>query len=232
MYSPLIKAFNYALDRLSKFEVPGLPRFQKQRQIVFARSDPKCIESESYLQGSYKPDIVLVKWDVFKRAHRRPRAVYSDSYESRTCCESACDQPSLSWRNLLSTLEVKRGGSRGAGPSGNKQSKGKEKAKSVKLMYTGKFGELQRDLEAAGPSAGSSRPSLPSMVAEEYSTRTCSCIIILFLSFAFSSTFSWDTLWAEGSSVFILNFGSPGLYNAKEAPGSAGFRIYPEETQR
>ncbi|KAF9643780.1 hypothetical protein BDM02DRAFT_1319862 [Thelephora ganbajun] len=68
MYSPLAKAFNYALDRLSRFQVLGLPKFQEDRQIVLIRSNAKYIESESHLQGSYKPDVVLVKRNLFRRA--------------------------------------------------------------------------------------------------------------------------------------------------------------------
>ena len=66
MYSPLIKALKFALGQLSKMKVLGLPEFKEERQIVFARSDARCIESESYLQGLYKPDIVLVHWEAFK----------------------------------------------------------------------------------------------------------------------------------------------------------------------
>jgi G:T-mismatch repair DNA endonuclease (very short patch repair protein) len=69
MYLPLVKTFNYALDWLSGFDVPGLPEFQEKRQIVFACSSMRCIKSESYLQGSYKPDIILVRWDTFKQVH-------------------------------------------------------------------------------------------------------------------------------------------------------------------
>ena len=170
MYSPLIKAFNYALDQLSKLEVPGLPEFQEERQIVFARSDAKCIESDSYLKGSYKPDIILVKWDVFKRAQLCSSFAYPESYKSYICCESSHSQPTLSWRNLLSTIEVKRG----VGTSGKKKSKDKTRAKSIKSEYLGGFVDLEEVLEATGPSI----PSRTSkMVNEEYSVRTCSCII-------------------------------------------------------
>jgi hypothetical protein len=67
MYAPLVKAFNYALDQLSELYVPGLPEFEEKHQIVFACSDAKWIMSEDYLHGSYNPDIILVKWDVFKK---------------------------------------------------------------------------------------------------------------------------------------------------------------------
>ena len=61
MYNPLIKAFNCTSDRLSKVNIDGLPEFKKERQIVFARNDAKCIGAEAHLQGSYKPEIILIK---------------------------------------------------------------------------------------------------------------------------------------------------------------------------
>ena len=167
MYTPLIRAFNYALDQLSKFSVPGLPDFEEKRQIVFARSDAKCIESESYLQGSYKPDIVLLKWNVFKAAHQCPRVAYSSSYEDLICCKSGCDQPTLSWRNLLSTIEVKRGDSGSARKGGNKGKMEKQLAEST---YTGDFSNLQGDLKVSEPPTPQ-QSAPPKMVSEEYPTR-------------------------------------------------------------
>jgi hypothetical protein len=87
-HSVLIKAPSYALDRLSGTTVSGLPEFQEERQTVFARSDAKRIGTESYLQGSYKLDIILVKWRRFKKIHERNHVPYSD-----VCCKSGCDQP-------------------------------------------------------------------------------------------------------------------------------------------
>ena len=161
MYDPLINAFNYALDRLSELKVPGLPKFQETRRILFARSDAKCIKSESYLQGSYKPDIVLLKWDALKSAYQ------SDS-ESR--------QPDLRWYNVLSTVEVKRG------KSGNK---GKAKEKSTKSTDTNGFWDLRGDSEAPRPSTlPQSVP--PKMVNEEYPTRPRMFLVFLFLSLHFN----------------------------------------------
>ena len=175
MYSPLTKAFNYALDRLSKFDVPGLPEFQENRQIVFARSAAKCIGSESYLQGSYKPDIILVKWDMFKRVHGYSYVAYSMSYESDICCESGRDQPRLSWRNLLSTLEVKCGG--------KKSSKGK--------AYTKDFGDLEGDLGEVRPPK-SPQPAPLKIVSEE--NPTCACMSVSFFAFLYGLiSFSRDT---------------------------------------
>ena len=165
MYLPLVKAFNYALDRLSGFDVPGLPEFQEKRQIVFARNFTRCIKSESYLQGSYKPDIILVKWDTFKRVCECDDAIYSKSYKSNVCSESSCDQPSLSWRNILSTLEVKPRGLGDAGHSGNEPPKGKVKQNLVKSTYTGDFGKLRGDLEAVKPPKLT--PSTPFNIVDE-----------------------------------------------------------------
>jgi len=186
MYTPLIKAFNYALDRLSEFNIPGLPEFQEERQIVFARSDAKCIGSEHYLQGLYKPDIILVKWNVFTKVYKYPpRAAYSESYRSSICCESGRHEPKLSWPNILSTVEVKRGDTGGAGRDGNKQSKGKAKEKSVlKSMYTEDFWD-QGDLGMAGLSK-LSQSAPPKMVGEEYSTRLRMSIAFLrFYSYSY-----------------------------------------------
>ena len=185
MYSPLIKAFNYALDRLSAFQVPGLPGFQDKRQLVFARSATKCIESESYLQGSYKPDIILVKWNTFKRVHERATPAYSHSYESNICCESGCDQPKLSWRNLLSTLEVKRGAPGGAGSHGKKPSKGKAREKIINSTYTRGFRVLKGDLEKEKSPEAQQSASLK-MVDEENPTRARTSISLPSV-FTFSS---------------------------------------------
>jgi len=165
MYNPLVGALNYALDQLSEFDVLGLPEFQEKRQIVFARSDAKSISSASYLGGSYKPDIILVKWNMFKKTHERLDAAYSESYESDICFKSGCDQPDLKWHNILSTVEVKRGGSRETGVSRNELFKGEAKDNSVK--YTGDFGELQGDLEAP-VSSKPPQSAPPKMVDEEY----------------------------------------------------------------
>ena len=179
MYNPLIKAFNYVLDRLSKFDVPGLSEFQEKRQIVFARSDAKCIESEDYLQGSHKPDIILVKWDKFKSTYGYPKSAYAESYKRDTCCESDKVKPALSWRNILSTIEVKQGGFGGASTGGNRRSKGKARAKLVKSMYTGDFWDLEGDLGVAGSSKLPQSAPLK-IVDEEFSTHSRMSIALCF----------------------------------------------------
>ena len=160
MYSPLIKALNSALDQLSKIKVPGLPDFSKDRQIVFARSDARCIESESYLQGSYKPDIVLIRWETLKKMQGKPRASFSHSYTSDICCKSGCDQPKLNWRNLLSTVEVKRGSKPGGA---NKR--------FLKKVYSSDFEDLGAEPTTAEPPTF--RPfALPQRAREVYPTRS------------------------------------------------------------
>ena len=171
MYDPLIKAFNYALDKLSELDVPGLPKFQEGRRIVFAHSDAKFIKSNNHLQNSYKPDIILIKWDVFKIAHGSPSAAYSKSYQSDLCCKSNSEQPVFTWCNVLSTVEVKRSDSRGTGQSGNKGSKGKAKEKSVKWTYSDHFWKLSGDLKAPG-SSNPPQPAPEKIITEEYLTRS------------------------------------------------------------
>jgi len=176
MYDPLIVAFNYALDRLSKVDVTGLPEFKEERQIVFARSDTKCIGTETYLQGSYKPDIILIKWSKFKTKYGYEGRPYSESYSLGICCESGRGKPPLGWFNILSTVEVKRGDSGGAG------SEGGVKARSVKSKYAGGFTNLQGD-----EVLGSSKPqqSAPQkMVDEEHSTHRCMSITPFFFTFS------------------------------------------------
>jgi len=176
MYTPLIKAFNYSLDRLSKVDVTGLPKFEEEHQIVFVPSDAKYIGTETYLQGSYKPDIILIKWNKFKAEYgsKNKNQPYSESY--RLPMRGKSGRSSLSWRNILSTVEVKRDDSGGAG------SKDKAMERSVKPKYTGGFGDLQ-DREVVGSSSSKLPQSAPQkMVDEEYSTRRCMSTALLFSS--------------------------------------------------
>ena len=157
MYSPLVKSFNYALDRLSSLKVPGLPEFREEGQIVFACSATKSIKPGSYLQGSFKPDIVLVKWSDLKKAHTCTDDVtYSRSWDSDVYCGSGCDEPTFSWRNLLSTLEVKRG---------------KAKGERLPSTYFGEFSDLGENLEPV-TQPGPPRPAQLKMVGEENPTRS------------------------------------------------------------
>ena len=163
MYNPLIKASNYALDRLSEFKVSGLPEFQETRRIVFACSDAKCIKSKNYLQGSYKPDIVLVKWDTFKSAYQSPGAADSESH-----------RPDLVWRNVLLTVEVKRS------KSGNK---GEAKEKSTMSMDTNGFWDLHGDSDSKAPRPSTLPQSVPpKMVNKEYPTRSRMFLVFCCLS--------------------------------------------------
>lgn len=140
MHSLLIKAWNYALDQLSKIKVPGLPDFEEDRQIVFVRSDGRCIATEACLQGPYKPDIVLVKWSTFK-AMQKKQEPYSISYLSDVCCKSGCDQPKFNWRNLLSMVEVERGC----------RTPGGVNERFPKITFTSGFEDLRAEATTAEP---------------------------------------------------------------------------------
>jgi hypothetical protein len=164
----LVKAFNYALDRLSRLDVPGLPEFQEERQIVFACATTVRVEPNPYLESPPNPDIVLVKWNTFKWVHGCGGAAYSESYESTMCCESGWYRPRLSWLDLLSTLEVKRGGPGDAGQS----EKGRAKQKFVKPTYTGDFGKSGGDLGVTTPSK-SAHAVLLNVAGGDNSTPTC-----------------------------------------------------------
>jgi len=158
MYTPLIKAFNYALYRLSKVDVDGIPKFEEERQIIFAPSDAKYIGTETYLQDSYKPDIILIKWNEFKTEYEYGDRSYPESYISDICCKPGRDEPPLSWRDILSTVEVKRGDPRGTGYEG-------------KPKYDGGFTNLQEDEVVGLPKLPRSAPQ--KMVDEEYPTHRC-----------------------------------------------------------
>ena len=160
-------AFNYALDKLSGLEVEGLPSFQESNQIVFFRNDPKHVVTETYLQSSLKPDIVLARWNFFNRMRKTPNTPYWRSYKSDLCCKAMFR---ISWRNILSTLEVKR--------SSSKASEGGKRTSVDKLWiggkfggYTGDFDGLGRDFQVAGPSSGPSLSAPREIVREGYSNR-------------------------------------------------------------
>ena len=208
MYSPLVKAFNYALDKLAKFEGPGLPEFQEKRQIVFASSASKYVESESYLQGRFKPDIILVKWDTFGRVHQCTGVCYSRSYESDICCNSGYDCPRLSWRNLLSTLEVKRGHSGKCNAKGNVS----------KSTYDRGFRELGGDHEAASPPQPQQSVP-PKAVRETIPTRRCMSItffVFLHILIDLSSVARKPEKLA--TLTLTLDFRSATLRIAQEGP--------------
>jgi len=149
MYDPLIEAFNSALGLLSKVNVKGLPGFEKKRKIVFVRRESKPIGTETYRQGAYKPDIILIK--------------------SSMHCKSDPSKPSLGWRNILSTVEVK-----------HSDSGGKVKARSVKSKYNAAFEDLRGDGVTESLKPPQSAPQ--KMVREEYPTYQCMSIALHFSS--------------------------------------------------
>lgn len=114
MYSPLVKALNLALDRLSEIKVHGLPDFEEKHQIVFVHTNARNVATEDYFQRQFKPDIALLQWKTFKKLEFEDidgeSPPFSETYSSDLCCKSGTTQPKFNWRNLLSTLEVKRGG--------------------------------------------------------------------------------------------------------------------------
>lgn len=108
MYSRLIKAFNYALGRLPNVKVPGLlPELVDSKpRSQFTRDSARCIESNSYFQGSYKPDTALVQWKTFKAIPRCEEAANLNAYISDICCKSGRDQPKPQLAKLLVDVDV------------------------------------------------------------------------------------------------------------------------------
>lgn len=178
MYDPLVRAFNYALDRLSRADVPGLPKFQEKHRIVFAWTEARCISSESYLQGLCKPDITLLNWNNLMVAHELPvNTPYWVSHKLDACCKSGKEQPTLKWRDVLSTVEVKRSG----------VAKGKVKGIDSKV-YTGNFSDFQGDFKVP-PSSEPWQPAPLGIVGEEQLARKCTFAVFrcphIFIRFSF-----------------------------------------------
>ena len=102
-------------------------------------------------------------------AYGYPNGAYTESYKWFTFCESGSDKPTLSRRNILSTIEVKWDGSGDTGKGESQRSKGKASAKSVELMYTGDFWDLEGHLGVEG-SSELLQSAPPKTVDEEFST--------------------------------------------------------------
>ena len=107
MYEPFVAACNYALDEFSRLQVEGLPRFSKDKQIVFVCTHDQSVGSQHPIRGSrVKPDIVLLSWELFCGSKKFP---YSASYKKDT----PIDKPGteLVWSRVRSTVEMKFMGS-------------------------------------------------------------------------------------------------------------------------
>jgi len=130
MYAPLSNALNYGLERLSKINVEGLPKFEDH--IVFVPSD-KGVRSERDLLGSlFKPDIVLMRLvaacdfrnikltrgtSVSQFISRIPSGTISKAAPSVQVAKSGPSENNppqiapiyrISWKDILSAVEVKR----------------------------------------------------------------------------------------------------------------------------
>jgi hypothetical protein len=110
MYDPFVRACNYALDKLSKIHIEGLPEFSEEKQIVFFRNHDRSVQSHSHQRESrVRPDIVLLGWNRFKELYKEPRATppsYSDSHSTDLCTLNS--ELKLSWRDVRSTVEMKK----------------------------------------------------------------------------------------------------------------------------
>jgi hypothetical protein len=76
---------NYALAQLSELDIPGLPQFQTDRQIVFAC--PRPMHSQP---PSHTSDVIVVRWEDLKRERSADQIIpYSESYQSDICARKA-----------------------------------------------------------------------------------------------------------------------------------------------
>src|SRR5882757_1382387 len=105
MHDPFVRACNYALDKLSKIQVEGLPPFSNDQQIVFVRNHDRSVESDSHQRESLvRPDIVLLQWENLKKLSGS--LSYSQSYEHEICTSKLGFR--MSWRQIQSTVELKK----------------------------------------------------------------------------------------------------------------------------
>ena len=106
MYSPFVKACNYAFHKLSEIKIRGLPDCNDERRCVLLRREKTAVVSEDPQQGSYsKSDLALVGWDFLN--HVRGKSVpIEESYVTEVCCQ-VDDAKRFNWRHLRSTIEVK-----------------------------------------------------------------------------------------------------------------------------
>ena len=108
MYNPFVVACNYALDELSHVEVPGLPEFSDEKQIVFVRNHDRSVRSHHHnRECRVRPDIVLLRWKALKELSRTPSPSYSVTHEGDICTSDS--NLRLFWNHVRSTVEVKFG---------------------------------------------------------------------------------------------------------------------------
>jgi hypothetical protein len=106
MYEPFVRAFNYALDEISKINVAGLPKYSEEKQIVFVSHHDRVVHSAHHQRDSRaRPDIVILQWNAFKEKMQLPTSPYSDTYDGDICVSKS--ELSLVWRDVRSTVEMK-----------------------------------------------------------------------------------------------------------------------------
>ena len=116
MYKPFSEALNYALERLSKIEVEGLPKFKSD--IVFVPLD-EGVEFDRDLEGSlFKPDIIIMSLDSACRFRnvRDTRTLTVSQFISKIPPKASTKKGSkansssrVGWKDVLSAVEMKRG---------------------------------------------------------------------------------------------------------------------------
>ena len=118
MYLPFVEAMNYALECLSDIEVDGLPKFKSH--IAFVPCN-KGVQSDRDIGGSsFKPDIAIMSIQDACEVYQLDESCVPE-LSKFTGQISGKSLSGLTWKAMLSAIEMKRKGVNRAGPSASKR---------------------------------------------------------------------------------------------------------------
>jgi hypothetical protein len=106
MYQPFAEALNYALERVSNFQVDGLPELKTH--VVFVPCNKRVFSTHKLSESSFKPDLVVMPLPDACKFYGL--GGLDAPTISRFSSETTGKLPSglISWATVLSAVEVKR----------------------------------------------------------------------------------------------------------------------------
>jgi hypothetical protein len=107
MYTPFSGAMNYALQRLSKVDVDGLPAFRNH--IAFVPCREREIQSNRAEPGSlFKPDLAIMSLEDAYKFYEPGRGDGPELSEFTNVIAEKKPSGPISWSTVLSVIEIKR----------------------------------------------------------------------------------------------------------------------------